>query len=77
MGKKVKDLISRLDKERGESSSESSKDDEELRCTTCNKVFTEMSRFRRHVRDVHKQKTVKEKTTYSCEQCHEIYTVRS
>ena len=75
LGKRVKDMIGRLDTEKGESNSESSQENEEFKCTTCDKVFTCQKKFNRHNRDTDMQKQEKEKTTYTCEKYRAVYTV--
>ena len=76
LGKKVSNLVKKLDQDRVESEKEnSSQEFQEFKCVTCDKKFDSRQKLLRHSREVHSKEPKPPKQKFRCEGCSESYTV--
>ena len=77
LGKKVSDIVKKIDMSKSVSDlDDSSQEPLGFRCENCDKSFQSRKKLVRHVREVHRKEPTKQKQSYSCEKCGEVYMVR-
>ena len=74
LGTKCNTVVQKLAMSYNSEVEDSSQEQNEYKCSTCNKVM-ERKQFLRHMREVHRKDKPKPKEKFPCENCDEVYTV--